>query len=260
MDRLAITSQKPDIAQCVALASKYHVGIEIQVYGYQPSLLDGDWRSLLKQQKALLRGFEGEIAFHGAFYDMSGASVDPSVVALTRSRYIFSMQIAAELGACHVVFHANYLPWIRRPAYQPDWLERQATFFYEMVEEAKRLDVVIALENMWEPEPGIIARVVERVDSPYLGVCLDVGHVYLYSYSMSCAAWVERLQDHLIHYHINNHHGLYDEHLPLCAEGGIIDYDVIVPMIEGLPEAPFVSIEMEHLDDLEMSLRYLLEK
>ena len=125
MDRLAITSQKPDIAPYVALAREHNVGIEIQAYGYDPGLLDGDWRSLVNQQKALLRGFEGEISFHGAFYDMSGASTDPRVVALTRDRYLTSMRIAAELGARHIVFHTNYLPWVGRPTYQPYWIEQR---------------------------------------------------------------------------------------------------------------------------------------
>jgi sugar phosphate isomerase/epimerase len=257
MDRLAITSQKPDIAPCVALASEHNVGIEIQAYGYEPGLLDGDWRSLVKQQKAILRGFVGEIAFHGAFYDMSAASTDPRVAALTRDRYLTCMRIAAELGACHIVFHTNYLPWIRRPVYQPQWIEQHVAFCRELSVEAEKLDLVIALENMWEPEPGIIARVLEQVDSPYVGACLDIGHVYLYSYSLSCAAWIERLGDNLVHCHINNHHGLYDEHMPLSAEGGVIDYDVILPQLRSLSSPPLIAIEMEDLDDLEQSLRYL---
>ena len=257
MERLAITSHGRDISKHVALARAHGVGIEIQVYGYDPNLLDADWRALVEEHKAILRGFEGEIALHGVFYDMYSASVDQRVMALTRERYLLNLRIAAELGACHVVFHANYLPAIRNPSYLRDWTERQAAFWSDLVEEAARLGVVVALENMWEPEPGIIGGVLDRVNSPYLGACLDVGHVHLYSDSLPFSAWVDRLRDRLVHCHINNNRGLYDEHLPLDIEEGVIDYQVVLPLLRSLPRPPLIVLEMDRLEDLERSLRYL---
>ncbi|HEC34695.1 MAG TPA: hypothetical protein ENI37_08305, partial [Chloroflexi bacterium] len=175
MERLAITTRARDITQHVAFAREHHVGIEIQIYGYDPNLLDGDWRALVIRHKALLRNFEGEIALHGAFYDMYSASVDKRIAAVTRERYLLNLRIAAELGACHVVFHANYLPALHHPDYLVGWTRRQVVFWNDLAEEAQRLGVVIVLENMWEPEPGIIAGVLEQVDSPHLAACLDVG-------------------------------------------------------------------------------------
>lgn len=257
MERLAITTCGRDISKHIALARAHGVGIEIQVYGYDPNLLDGDWQTLVSQHRRLLHGFEGEIALHGAFYEMYSASVDQRVSALTRERYLLNLRIAAELGACHVVFHANYLPAIRHPTYLPDWTERQANFWGRLVDEAGRLGVIIALENMWEPDPTIIAGVLEQVDSPYLAACLDVGHVHLYSDSLPFSAWVDRLRDRLVHCHINNNRGLYDEHLPLDAAEGIIDYQAILPLLRSLPRPPLIVLEMDRLEDLERSLRYL---
>jgi len=257
MDRLAITTQERDIARHVNLAREHGTGIEIQVYGYAPDLLDGDWRGLVNQQKALLRGFEGELALHGAFYDMNASSPDEQVAALTWERYLSSLHVAAELGARNVVFHANYFPFIGHPSYVLEWTRRQVAFMGELAEEAQRLDLVIALENMWEPEPGIIARVLEQVNSPYLGACLDVGHVHLYSDSLPFSAWLDRMEGQLVHCHINNHRGLYDEHLSLDAADGVVDYEAVLPLLRALPRPPLVCLEMESLEDLERSLRYL---
>jgi len=257
MDRLAITACQPDIAQHIALAREHCLGIEIQIYGYDPNLLDGDWRALVAKHKTLLRQLEGEIALHGAFYDMSSASSDAQIVTVTRERYHTNLQIAAELRACHVVFHANYFPVIRHPDYLPDWTERQVVFWSALAEEARRLGLTIALENMWEPEPGIIATVLEQVNSPHLAACLDVGHVYLYSDSLPFSTWLERLQGRLVHCHINNHHGHHDEHLPLDVEGGVIDYQAILPLLRALPRPPLICLEMDDLDYLRRSLRYL---
>ncbi len=257
MDRLAIATHETEIAPYVALASRFHVGLEIQAYGYHPDLLDEGWRDLLARHRRVLRSFEGEIALHGAFYDMASGSIDPQVVDLTRRRYLLNLHIAAVLGARHVVFHANFLPFIRRPEYLPDWVRRQVDFWGNLLEEAERLGLVVALENMWEPSPEIIARVLEEVDSPRLGACLDVGHVYLYADSLSFTRWLDRLEGWIVHCHINNHRGQYDEHLPLDAPGGLIDYRVIYPRLHSLPRSPLISLEIEGLENIERSLRFL---
>lgn len=259
MERLAIATHRPDIAPYIALARDYGVGIEIQVYGYHPDLLDGDWPSLVAQHRQLLKGFEGEIALHGAFYDMSSASEDPQIVRITRERYALCLRIAAELGARHVVFHTNYLPWLRNADYLRRWTRRQADFWAEMSREAERLGVIVALENMWEPSPDIIGRVLDWVDSPFVAACLDVGHAYLYSDSLPLSAWIARLRDRLAHCHINNHRGIEDEHLALDAAGGVINYSLVLPILFTLPTSPLITLEMDRLEDLERSLHFILE-
>lgn len=257
--RLAIAIPRPDIAPYVAMARDYGIGIEIQAYGYNPGLLDGDWSSLVAEHRRLLQGFEGEIALHGAFYDMSSASEDPQIVRVTRERYLLNLRIAAELGARHVVFHANYLPWIRNTRYLRQWTQRQVEFWAEMGVEAQRLGLIVALENMWEPSPDLIGRILDGVDSPSVRACLDVGHAYLYSDSIPFTGWLARLKELLVHCHINNHRGVEDEHLPLDAPNGVVDYSLILPLLGSLPVPPLISLEMESLDDLERSLRFVME-
>ncbi len=257
MLRLAVTTKQVDIEPYVVLASEHHVGLEIQVFGYHPNLLDGDWKSLVEQYKRLLRGFTGERALHGVFYDMNSASPDRQIQAIVRKRYLLSLQIAAELEARTVVFHANYLPFIRRPEYLPDWTRLQVEFWTDLLQEAARLDLFVALENMWEPRPEIIGNLLECINSPRLGACLDVGHVYLYTDSTPFPIWADRLREWVIHCHINNHRGYYDEHLPLDTPDGVIDYRTVLPLLEAMPRQPLICLEMNHLEDLERSLRYL---
>ncbi len=259
MERLAIATHRPDIAPYIALARDYGVGIEIQVYGYNPDLLDGDWPSLVAQHRQLLKGFEREIAIHGAFYDMCIASEDRQIARITRERYLLCLRIAAELNACHIVFHANYLPWVRNADYLRRWTRRQAEFWAEASLEAERWGVTVVLENMWEPSPDIIGRILEWVDSPYIAACLDIGHAYLYSDSLPLSAWITRLRDRLVHCHINNHRGVEDEHLALDVVGGVIDYSILLPILFALPTSPLIALEMDRLEDQERSLRFILE-
>ncbi len=263
MERILLGTYQRDITRHCELAQAHGAGLELQVYGYDTDLLDSGWRELLDQHKALLRGFEGELAIHGAFVDMAPASPDRRIVAVTRERFMLNLDIAAELGALHVVFHTQFLPQVYRPVvdgpdYHHSWTEGQVEFWGPMAAEAARRGLVIALENMWEPEPDIIGDVLDRVNSPNLGACLDVGHVRLFTDYVPLEMWIERLSHRLVHCHVNNHRGFYDEHLSLDFCGGVIDYKRdVLPLLRALPNQPSLVLEMDDLEYLECSLRYL---
>jgi len=263
MERILLATFQRDITRHYELAQAHSVGLELQVYGYDLDLLDSGWRELLDQHKALLRGFEGELAIHGAFIDMAPGSQDRRVVAVTRERFMLNLDIAAELRARTVVFHANFLPQVYRPVvggsvYRPGWTARQVEFWGPMAEEAAQREIVIALENMWEPEPDIIGDVLDQVDSPHLCACLDVGHFYLFSDYLPLKRWVKQISHRLAYCHLNNHRGSYDEHLALDVPGGVIDYNGhVLPLLRALPNPPALTLEIDEIEYLESSLRYL---
>ncbi|NLF02935.1 MAG: hypothetical protein GX601_18380, partial [Anaerolineales bacterium] len=105
METILLATHQRDIAQYCEMAEAHGAGLEIQVYGYEPDLLDDGWRELLQQQRAVLRGFTGELAVHGAFFDLAPASLDGRVSALALERCRQSLEIAMELGARRIVFH-----------------------------------------------------------------------------------------------------------------------------------------------------------
>jgi len=258
VERILFATKQREITRHYELAQAYGAGLELQVYGYDTDLLDSGWRELVEQHKALLRDLKGELAIHGAFFDLSPASSDKRVVALTRERYMLNLDIAAELGARNVVFHTDFKPVVRKPAYRLEWTERQVEFWRPMAEEATRRGVVIVLENMWEPTPDVIGDVLDLVDSPHVSACLDVGHVYLFSDYLPLEVWIERLSHRLVHCHINNHRGFCDEHLPLDLPGGAIDYKGdVLPLLRKLPQPPNLVLEIDEIEYLKRSMHYL---
>jgi sugar phosphate isomerase/epimerase len=264
MENVLLATFQRDITRHYELAQAYGAGLELQVYGYDTDLLDSGWRAVLDEHKVLLRDFESEISLHGAFLDMAPGSVDRRVVEVTRDRFLLDLDIGAELGARTVVFHTLFLPQVYRPvvgdgpSYRLSWTERQVEFWGPMAEEAAQRDLLIALENMWEPEPRIIGDVLDQVDSPNLGSCLDVGHFYLFSDFLPLSRWIDQISHRLIHCHMNNHRGSYDEHLPLDVPGGVIDYQGdVLPLLRALPNPPTLTLEMDEIDALESSLQYL---
>jgi len=258
VETILLATYRRDIRRHLELAQAHGAGLELQIYGYEPNLLDEGWRDLVVQHKALLRGFEGALALHGAFYDLCPASLDRRVAALARERFLLNLDIAAELGARHVVFHTDFIPVVPNPFYRAGWTERQVVFWQGMVPEIGQRRLTVALENLWEPQPDIVGQVLDQINSPLLGACLDVGHCYLYAPAHPLADWVARLSGRLVHCHLNNHGGRYDDHLPLDAPGGVIRYrEDVLPLLNGLATRPWCVLEMDDLEHLERSLRYL---
>jgi len=258
MSVVLIAVSRLDIKDHLALARKYNCGLEIQAFA-NPNVLDDNWQALLSSYKQLFQDFHGPLACHGAFFDMSGASVDARVVALTRERYLLNLDIAASLGAEHVIFHTNFLPMIRTEKYRTAWIESQVSFWQDLGQEAAARDLRIVIENMWDPDPYILGELLRKLDSPNLGVCLDVSHAYLYRFNKLHAInhWMDVLAPYICHVHLNNSRGVIDEHLALNAPGGAINYSQLLPHIVKLECDPWVVLEMDDPVAVERSLIFM---
>ncbi len=254
MDRVLITVERfTELADHLVIARQHGLGLELQEFS-EPNVLDGDWRGLLQQYQQALSGFSGLLAMHGPYIDLVSGSPDKRLVALTRERYLQNIEIGRELGAKYIDFHANYLPLVDHPSYLPGWLERQVAFWTPMAELGERHQIILLLENMWEPDPGIITKILDEIDSPYLKACLDVGHSTLYS-RLPISAWLASLGRHLIYTHLHNNHGDADEHL--AFGDGVIDFPELLDTLRALPEPPLFSLELPSLRLIQASLSYL---
>ena len=254
MDRVSISCERlSDLEAYLELARSRKLGLELQEFS-NPVLLDDDWRGQLREYQSRLDGFEYPITMHGAFIDLISGSPDRRVAAIARDRYRQNLEIAHALGARVIDFHANYLPLVDHPSYLPDWENRQVDFWMPLAEEAAKLDVMLVLENMWEPNPGIIYRVLSRIQSPHLKACLDVGHAGLYS-RLPISAWIKELSDQLIYTHLHNNHGTTDEHL--AFGDGVIGFPELLGALRGLPKPPMFILELPNLASIEASLPYL---
>lgn len=254
MDRVLISVEhSSDLPEYLPLATRYNLGLELQEFS-EPGVLDGDWRGLLDQYQQALAGFTGMLSMHGAYIDLVSGSPDMRLVALSRERYLHNLEIGRELGVKYIDFHANYLPLVDHPNYLPGWVERQVVFWAPMAEQAEKYGIVLLLENMWEPDPAIINRLLERVPSPYLKACLDVGHAALYS-RLPLSAWIKALGANLVYTHLHNNHGDTDVHL--AFGDGVIDFPEILNTLRALPQSPLFSLELPNLESIKASLPYL---
>ena len=254
MDRALISCYSlSDLPAFKAVAESYGIGLELQEFA-DPVLLDGDWRGQVARYRAVLSDFAGELTLHGAFFDLISGSPDRRVSGIARERYRQNLAIAAELGAHLINFHANYLPLIDEPHYLPTWIERQIAFWRPLAQEAGALGVTLALENMWEPEPSILCRVLEAVNSPHLRSCLDVAHARLYS-KLPLETWIESLSSFLVLSHLHNTDSLVDVHL--AFNDGVLDMPTLLDELRALPRPPIFCLELPDLASIQASLQHL---
>ncbi len=254
-DRVLLGASIRTFHDCLALASQFGLGLEIQAFAY-PAVLATDWKTLLSDYKRMLATFKGELAMHGPFIDMAAGSADTLIRDVVRERILTALETASELNAPTVVFHANFLATMRNIGYRTEFHHNQLEFWPSLADRAAMLGVRIVLENMWEFDPYIIRNVLAAINHPALCACLDVGHAVLFSDAEhSIAKWIEVMTPWLNHVHINNNPGTVDEHHAL--DDGMIDYAQVLPLIRALANPPTMTLEMYEIDAMRDSLRFL---
>lgn len=255
MDRVSFTAySQEDIAAYRPLAQRVGGGLELHMFA-DPALLSsqGEAERAVSHYQSQLAGFSGSLGFHGAFYDMISASLDPEVTALTLRRYRQGIDIAARLGGDYIIFHANYMGGWKLANYRDGWHERQVAFWRPLVEEVAARGLIVLLENMWSPEPEILYEVLAAVDHPAIRACLDLSHAALFSQA-PLSHWISVLGPYLRVCHLNNTDGILDKHLPL--DTGIIDYHDILRQLRALPSPPLLTLEMPTWETISSSLSF----
>jgi sugar phosphate isomerase/epimerase len=252
-DRVLLCAKQNNFDDCVALACERGIGIEVQTFAF-PGALDGNWQTLLQRYQAKLKSVPGDLAMHGPFMDMASGSPDSLIDQVVRQRITQALDIAETLGVRTVVFHANFIATIRNPEYRAEWTQRQIEFWAPLAKRAWEAGMVIALENMWEFDPGIIGDVLSHLELPGLRACLDVGHMHLFS-DVGLDSWLSRLDGYIVHVHLNNNGGIVDEHHGL--DDGVIDYPTVLPRLRYVVHRPTFSLEMDSVEDMTRSLALL---
>jgi sugar phosphate isomerase/epimerase len=169
------------------------------------------------------------ITIHAPFMDLNPGAVDTHVLEATRERYRQAFRVAESLRPVIIVFHSGYEKW----KYDHDvdlWLKRSLDFWPEFIERAGHIGTRIAIENIFEDEPGSLARLMEALDTERAGICFDAGHCNLFT-RVPLQEWLEVLGPFIIETHIHDNAGDFDSHLALGD--GNIDFESVFRALEG---------------------------
>ncbi|MBW9157958.1 sugar phosphate isomerase/epimerase family protein [Clostridium tagluense] len=186
------------------------IGVEIQDFATS-QLLDEGWELRVEKYKEKISGFKGTISLHGAYVDLNPGSPDKKIVEVTKERYLQTVKIAKAVKASYIIFHSQINVSIKDPKVKEIKINRQLYFWKEILEEIEQTDMVILLENFAESDFNDLLMLVEKINSPKVKVCLDLGHVLANSL-LGIRQWIEGLNSYIeyIHFHWND--GSYDAH------------------------------------------------
>ena len=212
MNRLAINTVDDELEPSAEFCRAEGIGLEVTAFAL-PNNLERETSFLIRHYRESVAGISPLIS-HGPFLDLVATSPDPAIVEVTRARHEAALAATIEIGTSIYVAHTNYNPMIRNPSYRDNWNTRMLEFWLSLADFAAEHDIVICLENLWEPDPNIQADLISAGDHPHLRASFDNGHALVFS-CVPGNAWVEALSDTLAHCHLHDNSGQRDEHKPI---------------------------------------------
>jgi len=242
-----------EIDKYLELSKKYNLGFEYNEF-YEPKLLDNEkeLNNIINEYLKLNRVND---TMHGVFYDITLDSSDPKIAKVAFDRVKSSLDIAIKLKCKGVVFHTNYITWMKADFYKDNWVKVNKEIYLKLIEEYK--DIEIYIENMFDLEPYLLARLMEEINNPRIGVCLDIAHASISNVDIE--EWFRVLGKYIKHIHINDNDKIVDSHLELGK--GIIDYKKAFKLINKLNNKDKLSIliEIKDYNKTLNSIKYLKE-
>ena len=249
---LEIIPSWEQIDEYMALAEQYGMGFEYNDF-FAPGLLDdrAGIKERIRDYKSLGRPQRVD-TLHGAFYDVLPFSWDSGIRKNSIYRMQQSVEIAEELGCRGVIFHTNFSPdFLNNKKYRDNWLESMREVIVQLLSGGS---CEIYLENMFDQSPDELAEAAALLQGESrFGICLDIAHMRLATDEPR--EWFRVLAPYIRHFHINDTHLKYDEHLALGQ--GSIDWEEIETLVEefGLKDKSRL-IEVSGLDKIQESLKY----
>lgn len=116
----------------------------------------------------------------------------------------------------HPLMPYGYDQRVSNPGHEQETWDINIKFMREILKTAKELDITICLENMPMPDfpigsPAEILRFVEQINDDHFQICLDTGHVSVYT-DKDVAAAVRLFGDHMKVMHVHDNNGYFDIH------------------------------------------------
>ena len=197
-------------------------GVRVVELSYEPPhLFSMDDRLIEK-----LRGLKGRgvsFSMHGPFLEINLGSYLDEIRQVSKERVLAALELSAKIGADPIVVHPGYSFFRKLKGYDRELQARFLDDLKVIAEEARRLGVRVALENVFMSyfyfqELSEFGSISESI--PGIGVTLDIGHAYISKHTAkhpnpedAIIDDVRRMgMENLFHVHLHNNDGTRDDH------------------------------------------------
>ncbi len=227
-------------------------GLNLEL-GFEAGVLDACPYADYHRAAERLRRRGCRLTMHGPFWDLCPGSSDPLVRQVSRLRLGQFFDLVSLFEPLAVVCHTGFDPR-HHGAGMGEWVERALTVWEPLVARAERQRVALLLENVWEADPELHRRLLERIDSPWCGFCLDVGHQHTFSRA-PLQEWLQALGHRLGEVHLHDNDGAGDAHLPVAS--GTINFPLLFDFLVERRLRPVLTLEPHQEEHLVQSLEGL---
>lgn len=231
---------EPDEIPFLPEIAELGAGLELGSYGMIGIQSEQDWATRFTRHQAVRSQFLGTIALHGPFIGMEYAHIDHLICDVVNRRLDMTFDVAVKLKASRVILHSGCSRNIALFNLQDYWLKRNVEFWRKEIRRWADAGIAIVIENETEKEPDLLIRLIDEVNSPSLGLCLDIGHQHLFS-ELDASEWVRRMDQRLRHIHLHDNDRTGDKHWPLGR--GMIDFEPFYAAL--MRQVPEVTISLE---------------
>jgi sugar phosphate isomerase/epimerase len=241
-----VLCEEGNSSKTAELCKKYNLAVNIDSFN-DPVYFSNN-PDAIKENLEIYNGIN-IFSMHGSMHDLNNGSKDILIRDVTSKRYEYSYDISCKLGCKNIIFHNGYVPGT---SFQKNWIQRSVDF-WDVFLKGKDIDTIFYIENQLEHDTGIINEVINQINKNSLKVCLDIGHVNVFS-KISISEWIKNINKNIGFVHLHNNYGQIDEHNDFY--NGNINLSKIIELLENnCPEAVW-ALETR---DNEKSIEWLIE-
>jgi sugar phosphate isomerase/epimerase len=188
----------------------------------------------------------------GPIFDMNPGSLDHVVRRHTEDCFVRALDLARSLDAPSLVLPSGFNPLLPDESVE-GWKELSIETWIRVGEAARKRGIRVLIKNIFDHSPDIIMQLMEALDGLPFGICLDVGHVNVYS-SMPTGKWLRAFGPQLHEIHLHDNLGTSDDHLTMG--GGIIDFKSVFRDLTRKYRSIPLTLDME-MTEITKSLDYI---
>lgn len=215
-------------------------GIELQSYGMVGIQSEQEWNTRFALHKEVRSQFQGMIAIHGPFIGIEYAHRDHMIREVVNRRLDMIFDVALKLKATRVILHSGFKTEIDLFNLHEVWLGKNVGFWRQEIRRWADAGIMIVIENTVEKTPDLLIQLAFEVGSPFLKLCMDIGHHHLFS-EQDASEWVRRMGNQLFHIHLHDNDRTGDKHWSIGR--GTIDFESFYGAL--MQYTPHVTISLE---------------
>ena len=213
--------------------------------------LSNDYKAYAAELKAVAA--ENQIIFNQAHAPFPSSDEEEAFTKAAYDKILRSMEFCSLIGVRNIVVHPKqHLKYRDNKAYLADL---NAEFYTSLIPYCRDYNICVCMENMWQYDenrvithstcstPSEFLDYLKRVDSPYIGACLDLGHANLMPEDIP--AFITKLSPYLKALHVHETGFNRDKHtLPFML--GTMKWDPILKALADCGYAGDFTFEAEN--------------